>query len=473
MSQKNETKVLVLSLLITAAMLGGGAWWFLNRNSDKQGNTPTQPDTPATIIPISPTTEISTRLSTGDKLLTGGATKAKQAAIFALATEDYTEAIAQLEASLQANRNDPEALIYLNNARIGNDQAHHIAVVIPASFDVNGAKEILRGIAQAQQEINSAGGINSIPLKILIADDNNDPELAKQVAQSLAENSDILGVVGHWASDVTLAAAEVYEQEKLVVISPVSTSVQLSGFGNYIFRTVPSDRFAGSALARYMLRDLDLKQAAVFFNSQSNYSRSLKEVFTTDLFAEGGEVVEEFDLSEPNFNAAEAFQQAKARDAQVLVLVADVSNLDKALQVVQVNDGDLEILAGDDVYSAKTLQIGGRDALGMVLAVPWHIKGNPEATFPQAARDLWVGDVNWRTAMAYDAAKALIAAIEKQPTRQGVQAALKDRSFTATGAEGAIRFLPSGDRNKPMQLVKVEEDTDNSTSFGYEFVPLE
>ncbi len=473
MSQKNETKVLVLSLLITAAMLGGGAWWFLNRNSDKQGNGSTQVETPNSITPTSPTTEISTLLSQGDKLLTGGATTAKQAAISAFATANYTEAIAQLEASLQVNRNDPEALIYLNNARIGNDKSHAIAVVIPASVDVNGAKEILRGVAHSQLEINGTGGINGTPLKVLIANENNDQELAKKIAQTLADNSEILGVIGHWTSDLTLAAAEVYEQEKLAVISPVSTSVQLSGFGNYIFRTVPSDRFAGSALARYMLRDLNLKQAAVFFNSQSNYSRSLKEVFTTDLFGEGGEVVDEFDFSNADFNAAQAFRQAQERGAQVLVLVPDASNLDKALQVVQVNDGELEILAGDSFYSAKTLQIGGRDALGMVLAVPWHIKGNPEATFPQAARELWVGDVNWRTAMTYDATQALIAAIDKQPTRQGVQAALRDRNFTATGAEGAIRFLPSGDRNKPMQLVKVEEDTDNSTSFDYEFVPVE
>lgn len=49
MSQKNETAVLVLALIITAALLGGGFWWFtrsgLNLGGTTQGNhnsTPTQ-----------------------------------------------------------------------------------------------------------------------------------------------------------------------------------------------------------------------------------------------------------------------------------------------------------------------------------------------------------------------------------------------------------------------------------------------
>ena len=46
-------------------------------------------------------------------------------------------------------------------------------------------------MAQAQDEINVRGGINSVPLKVAIANDNNDPEIAKKLAPSFAENQDI------------------------------------------------------------------------------------------------------------------------------------------------------------------------------------------------------------------------------------------------------------------------------------------
>ena len=42
MSQKNETTVLVLALVITAGLLGIGVWWFTNRSGIKTANPPNQ-----------------------------------------------------------------------------------------------------------------------------------------------------------------------------------------------------------------------------------------------------------------------------------------------------------------------------------------------------------------------------------------------------------------------------------------------
>lgn len=38
MSQKNETIVLVLSLLVTAALLGAGFWWFTSQSKTNSGD---------------------------------------------------------------------------------------------------------------------------------------------------------------------------------------------------------------------------------------------------------------------------------------------------------------------------------------------------------------------------------------------------------------------------------------------------
>ena len=96
------------------------------------------------------------------------------------------------------------------------------------------------------------------------------------------------------------------------------------------------------------------------------------------------------------------------------------------------------MLGGDDVYTPKTLQIAGELAEDMVLAIPWHIKSNPDTEFAQDARQLWGGAVNWRTAMAYDAALALIAAIDRSPnpTRISIQKTLSDSDFSTAGANG-------------------------------------
>lgn len=476
MTQKNDTPLLILSLLITIGLIGGAIWWFGSHFSRQFSNSsPSVSQTTALNIG-----NLADRFSSGDKLLipdgplvNAEAKADKQQGIKAMQAKNYQQAITAFEAALRAKKNDPETLILLNNARSAErKQIYTLAVAVPIDTDVDASLEMLRGVAMAQAEFVQAEQSADVGLNIVIANDGNSPEIARQIAAELGKRSDVLGVVGHYASDVTIAAAEIYNQEGLVAISPVSTSVKLSNFGRFTFRTVPSDFVAARSLADYMLRQLKQQKAAVFFNSQSGYSQSLKSEFNSAVALGGGQIVSEFDLSSPNFSAADSVKDAAQRGATVLVLLPNSGQLDRALQVASVNQGQMRLLAGDDVYSPKTLTVGGNNVLNMVVAIPWHILANPNSAFANQSRQLWGGDVNWRTAMSYDATNALIQTFRNQPQldRAKVQQLLSAPSFSATGATEPVQFLPSGDRNQAVQLVQVVPG--KRSGYGYDFVPL-
>ena len=215
MTKKKETTVLFLTLLITVGAIAGGLWWLTKNkpvtvvvDSPEEVNVPD----PGLLPPqITPGTEILVKENT---------TPEKEAGVKAIADKNYGDAESYLEQSLSIRRNDPEALIYLNNARIADNNAYTIAVPVPIGTEMTTAEEILRGVAQAQNEINQQGGINGVPLKVLIANDNNDSAAAKQIAQELVKNKEVLGVVGHFSSGVTLATAPIYQDKGLVAISP-------------------------------------------------------------------------------------------------------------------------------------------------------------------------------------------------------------------------------------------------------------
>lgn len=472
MSQKNDTPILILSLLLTVGVLGVGGWWVAQQmglfsSGAVDGNTE-QTDRPGS---TNPPGSSQYQLSAGDRLLfTEGASSEKQQAVEAIADGDFDGAIASLEQSLAANRNDPEALIYLNNARIGNQASYTIAVAVPASSAPDAALEILRGVAQAQTEINDAGGIQGTPLRILIADDANDPATGEKLAEALVDQEDVLGVVGHFSSDTSLAASAVYEQGGLVMISPTSTSIALSGVGDYIFRTVQSDRIAADGLARYMLEQMGVQNVAVFYNGESDYSNSLKDAFSSSVLTQGGNVVAEFDLQASSFNPFENLSEAEERGAEAIMLAANTPTRSQAFQVITANGSQLELLGGDSLYNAEILQTVGGDAVDMVIAAPWNRDADPNASFPGAARRLWGGDVSWRTALAYDATIALAQGLETNPSRSGLQETLSASSFSAPGASGNIQFMASGDRNRAAQLVVIEPG--NQSGYGYDFVPV-
>ena len=132
---------------------------------------------------------VSNRLSWGDKLLVDNANDLKQQGIEAYNRQDYRQAADYWRKSLAQFTNDPETVIYLNNARIANSKSYSIVVSAPIGVDVNTAQEILRGVAQAQNEINARGGINGVPLRVAIADDDNEPETAKKASTIFCQKS--------------------------------------------------------------------------------------------------------------------------------------------------------------------------------------------------------------------------------------------------------------------------------------------
>ena len=464
MAQKKDTLVLLLSLGITAGIVGTGVWWFFSN--------PKAPIGGGSVTNSVTNSDLTQRLSYGEKsLIPSMMNPEKQLGISAFATGNYVEAIQHFQKSLQINANDPEALIYLNNAKAGQ-KAVTLALSLPIGTDVNASQELLRGVAQAQTEVNAQGGINGASVKILIANDDEDKAIAEKLGEEFAKNPAILGVIGHSASDTTLNVAKnVYQRQGLPMISPISTSVELSGLGNYIFRTVPSDLFAGTALANYALKSLKKQKVALFYDSQSNYSKSLKTVFSTALLGNGGEVVTEIDFSVPNFNVVDALKQSKSLGAEVAMLAMTTDKSNEALLVIKANQRIMALLAGDEAYKPEILQIGGSDAAGMVVAIPWHVLAHKDTSFVKGAAQLWkTTNINWRTAMAYDAAIAFTTAMKQNATRAGIQSALANPNFVAQGASGSIRFLPSGDRNQPIQLVMVKAG--KRSGYNYDFVPI-
>lgn len=417
----------------------------------------------------------------------------RQAAIRAIAVGDYNLALEKLTKHLNKIPNDPEARIFLSNLqiKISKSKSYTIAVSVPISSDVDGSLEILRGVAQAQAEVNDAGGINKVPLRVAIAKDssdedaNNDIKIAEQVAGTLSNNQDILGVVGHYASDTSLATANIYKNHNLVSISPISTSVRLSGYSPYFFRTVPNDKVAAQALAKYVSEKLPSKTTAVFYNSRSNYSKSLRQEFIDALGDTNIVLSNDIDCdlstwtniqSDWEFKANEVINKSISQNAKVLMLASNTSTLDKALQILVIaNKRKLNVLGGDDVYAPKTLE-QGEYAAGLVVAVAWDIdvRSRSSSDFPSRSKNFWGNDaeVNWRTVTAYDATQALIKAIEMQsnPTRKGMREFLASPSFSTPGASEKVRFDSNGDYLGNIELVEVQRDPKYPS--GYDFKPV-
>ncbi|PZV16684.1 MAG: hypothetical protein DCF22_04845 [Leptolyngbya sp.] len=416
----------------------------------------------------------SDRISTGSKQLNRWSSNPqKQQGIDHIAAGNYDKAVAALEAARSENPSDPETLIYLNNARIGDNKAYLIAAAVPLSNTLDSAQEILRGVAAAQNEINQSGGIRGVPLKVAIADDSNQREVAQQVAESLAKDPNLLGVIGHGTSDTSFAAAQVYQDQQLVMIAPVSSAMKLGEIGDHIFRTMPTDQQTARALKDYMVSVLRKRRVVIFSNPNSQYSQSLTREFKTALDYSGVTdvaITEEIDLSRPDFDAEDSVNRAIANKAEVLMLAPDNEVMDKAIRVIESANRRIPILGGDSMFTPRVPKIAKEKAVGIVLAVPVDVTNTP---FLQQATRLWGQKdlLSWRTALAYDATQALIKGLNQDPTRDGVYRALSKPGFSVAGAKGMVSFQVKRDRGQAPSYITVAPLTIGSTK-RYLFTPL-
>ncbi len=451
------------------------------------------PDSSQTPTPVSTSTPISqqtpiasanlpnnpaqTRTSLGDKILvTADKTTDKEAGIKAFAERNFPNAVTRFQLSLQSNRNDPETLIYLNNAKIGNGNALKVAITAPIGVNVNDAKEVLRGVAQAQDEINSSGGINGIPLQLQISSIDNFAN-ASELDNALVKDASILAVVGGGFNE------KIYNEQGLVKISsiarrPEQNQTQSSPQSRYAFYVSPQATIFSEALARHIVEKEKRTKIAICRDSSSPISKAVVQEYTGLIVKSGGKVSDiDCDLRASNFKATDFMTKAISDGVDGLLLIPSREKFSQVIEIGKANKGKLALFSTQQMYSVETLKFGQDNFRGMILTAPWHRDVNRNAidnnSFADKAAKLWGGAVSPRTATAYDSLQVIIAGLKEGRTRKDLQKALSNPSFSVTGATGKIQFLPSGERQGGVFLLKVDACESGKpcySSTGYDFV---
>ncbi|MFN6538946.1 MAG: ABC transporter substrate-binding protein, partial [Nostoc sp. EkiNYC01] len=432
--------------------------------------------TSRTQVSPTPNIQISNSMSRGDRTLFPSIQNSdRDNGIESFKKGNYIDAAKHFEKAVKNNRNDPEVLIYQNNAlahQKGNPLT--LAVVVPAQRRTNSAQEILRGIAQAQNQFNQENRLQDRLIEIVIADDDNNDDTAKRIADELVKDRSILGVIGHGSSKVTKKALPIYTKNNLAIVSATSSSIELQS--PVFFRTLPSDEATGKKLAEYAL-EKKFKKVVIFCNPDDLYSRSIKEEFRLRFVQENkleGAVPRLcINLADPNLDVAQEVKNLL--DDPLVEAIALFPDTDKSIEVSMdiaktYNDSveklrktnnnveqrkQLKILAGDSLYKpevANTLE-------GLILAVPWFRDAPKSRGFAQKAENQWGGGVSWRTATSFDATQALIKSFKLSPnvSRVTVLENLPKINISENTSGEQLKFDSSREINKPATLIMVQD----------------
>jgi branched-chain amino acid transport system substrate-binding protein len=147
------------------------------------------------------------------------------------------------------------------------------------------------GVNAAIREINAAGGVRGRRIQIQIFDDGSNPSQGVVHMQRIANDRNIVGVVGSGFSSVGLAVAPIVAQNRIPYISMASSAAQVTPAKPYYYMTTATSRLFAYSMAQY-LRRLGIRRIALmvdnggFGREGSRNVRELARAFNFDIVLE-------------------------------------------------------------------------------------------------------------------------------------------------------------------------------------------
>jgi len=349
------------------------------------------------------------------------------------------------------------AIIFTQNRNDSNEI--RIGAILPLTGDGAMYGQMARmAIDLAVQEINSDGGIKGKNIIVIYEDTQLDPKIATQAVQKLITVDKVLAIVGPMASNTLLAVAPEVERNKVILISPSATSQEITNAGDYIFRTIVSDIYDGTAMAQYAYNERNYRRVAVFYVNEAG-PKGVSQAFIQEFVRLGGSIVSEeagtrdgADFRSQitkikNSNPDAAYFAGYAKETVIFLKQAKELNLDKQLMTHQlIDDPDVIKRAGDtanDVIftTPKLTPETGGGAVKMFFDKFQNQYGQqPENFAPNA----------------YDAVNLLAHAmrdsgISDESIKQGLY---NVREYD--GASGRITIDENGDVIQPMMIMRID-----------------
>jgi branched-chain amino acid transport system substrate-binding protein len=293
------------------------------------------------------------------------------------------------------------------------------AVIVAAAWpwSVRNGGLYWEGMTLALNEVNDAGGVMGRTLIIRKEDDKESVNEGRRVAQRLADDPNVVAVIGHLNSHVSIPAASIYESSGLLMLNPGSTSPELTRQSHeLVFRSVNSDVEIARQLAEFAggggYRRL------VICYVRNAYGLGLANAF--EQHAEHlGLFVADRQSYDPSThrNSAEyqrLIDQWKDMEIDALFLAGMAPQAGYLVKQARAAGLDFPILGGDALDTSELIDAAGAAAEGMIVASVFHPDNpRPEVKLFNRKFEAYFGKApdSW-AARGYEAVRLLAEAME-------------------------------------------------------------
>ncbi len=326
-------------------------------------------------------------------------------------------------------------------------------------------QEVLNGVQLAVDKWNAQGGINGKKIAIIAVDDENNPVKAKEMAYFLCKKNPLL-VVGHVDSGCSLAAAKIYEDNKVVMISPTSTTPKLTDAGyKYVFRVCGRDDLQAMHAAVWFAKHRPGQTAGVVHDN-SDYGTGLAEEFIRNYeFLTNRKVLFNQEVQRGDMQMSAVVDQCKKTSPDMIYFGGLAHQGGTLLKNLRENGLTCAFMSGDGCYGQRFIDSAGQDyATGAIVTFYPDLSSLPGTNtrdFLAAYRKKYGNDPGPFSIFGYKAADVGFSAMAQAGVPlngRTISEALHRMTFKTFF--GLMRFNDKGDPTEsPYSMYVVEDGT--------------
>ena len=314
----------------------------------------------------------------------------------------------------------------------------------------------INGFKLKVKEINEAGGINGKKIEVVEADSKGDVQEAINAFKKMVSQDKIDIFVGEVTSGPSLAIAPLAQQAKIPMITSTSTAFDVTKDKDFVFRTTFTDPYQGEVLAKFTKDKLAAKTVAIISNNSSDYSDGVANAFAKEAEAQGIQIVAREGYSDGDKDFKAQLTKIAQQNPDVL-FVPDYYEQDGLIAIQAREVGIKSVIVGPDGWDGvvKTVDPSSYAAIEDVFfANHYSTKDSNEKVqnFIKNYKEKYNDEPSAFSALSYDAAYILKAAIEKAGTtdKEAVAKAIKELEF-----EGITGHLTFDEKNNPVKSITI------------------
>ena len=305
----------------------------------------------------------------------------------------------------------------------------------------NGARLAVEEANAARTRIDG----KEVKFTFLAEDDQADPKTGTTVAQKLVD-ANVAGVVGHLNSGTSIPASPIYAQAGIPVISGSATNPKLTeqGFKSQ-FRVVGRDDQQGPAIASYLATTKKPKLVAVIDDATA-YGEGIANEVEKTLKAANIKVLPREKGTDKTTDWKAVLTKLRGRRPDAVFY----GGMDATGGPLLKQGRELGIKAvfsfGDGACTDEMTKLAGPAAEGLLCSQAGIPPQAADKRFLEAYKKRFNVDPILYAPFTYDAAKLLIAAMQKANSADPKRYLPELQKIDFTGATGKIAFDGKGDR---------------------------